>query len=1107
MKTPVLLLLLSVLGSTTAWGQINHKNVEDYLQTHFYDFQLSSNDIHDWVITDQYTSSLSGITHVYLRQRYEGIEIQDALLHLHFDNGGKVLHSGSSFIGNIAKVLTPQRPRIDAPTAVQAAAHALDYHPQRRALQTKTSLGNAQQSIVQLDEFSQTDIPVKLMYQRDEAGNFHLVWDMAVQEQKNGFWWGLQVDAQTGELIGKDAWTLTCEFGHAHGKAHDCSGGHAPKLPGLPERAPFFMTGGTYNVFAMPAESPSHGSRSLVVDPADSLASPFDWHDTDGVVGVESTQTIGNNVWAQLDLNDTDGNTGQTAEGGASLNFDFPFDPADEPSDYRPAVLTNLFYWNNVIHDVLYHYGFDEAGGNFQENNYGRGGAESDFVWADAQDGSGTNNANFGTPPDGSNPRMQMYVWTNANPDRDSDFDNGVIAHEYGHGVSNRLTAGPSNVRCLGNEEQMGEGWSDYLGLILTMEAGDTSTDRRGIGTYVLNQSPTADGIRRHPYTTDMTINPHTYDDIRTESRPHGIGSVWCAMLWEMTWSLVDLYGFDADFYRGTGGNNRALALVMEGMRLQPCSPGFVDGRDAILAADRYLYDGAHQCLIWEAFAKRGLGFSASQGESDSRSDGIEAFDLPPSCTIAVSLSGPSSATQGSEVEYTVTVENVSNQTVNDVAISALIPDSTTYVMGTASDGGTLVSDLIEWPLVSMASGATLSRTYRVSVSTTIPEPGTFTDDLEGNTDYWLPYATNPNRSEWILTDPADTPDRGLVWFASDPNAYNDQYLTFDRAFRISSTSELVLEHEYDTEFTWDGGKVFISTNNGGNWVDLGTRMTQNAYNSTINNNSTSPAFSGSSGGYVETRVNLTDFAGELALFRFWLHADIAVGANGWYLSELELTDINFALDNRATAAFGGQEVKARIPLPTVISNQAPVPLELGPLTGRALETANLLAWSSFSEQNVSHFEVQRSANGFSDWDNIGRVEAVGFSAATQNYEWLDKTPLDVAYYRLWIVDFDGQERFSEVIQVRRATKSFSDLALYPNPFRERVELSFQHATGGQLDLEVRDVYGIQQLQWRTEMARGAQTQVVDLSGLAAGCYVLILSDGERRETLRIIKQ
>jgi subtilisin-like proprotein convertase family protein len=100
-----------------------------------------------------------------------------------------------------------------------------------------------------------------------------------------------------------------------------------------------------------------------------------------------------------------------------------------------------------------------------------------------------------------------------------------------------------------------------------------------------------------------------------------------------MTWALTNQYGFDPDLINGSGGNNLALQLVVDGLKLQPCSSGFVDGRNAILLADQNNNGGANQCAIWEAFAKRGLGYSASQGSSNSRSDGTQAFDLPPACS------------------------------------------------------------------------------------------------------------------------------------------------------------------------------------------------------------------------------------------------------------------------------------------------------------------------------------------------------------------------------------------------------------------------------------------------------------------------------------------
>jgi hypothetical protein len=137
-----------------------------------------------------------------------------------------------------------------------------------------------------------------------------------------------------------------------------------------------------------------------------------------------------------------------------------------------------------------------------------------------------------------------------------------------------------------------------------------------------------------------MSVNPSTYAfvaDTVNISQPHGIGYVWNTMLWEMFWNLVDRYGYNANIYDSwaTGGNNLAMQLVMDGMKFQVCRPGFADGRNAILQADVALTGGANTCEIWRAFAKRGLGISASQGSSNNRTDGVAAFDLPASCTAA----------------------------------------------------------------------------------------------------------------------------------------------------------------------------------------------------------------------------------------------------------------------------------------------------------------------------------------------------------------------------------------------------------------------------------------------------------------------------------------
>jgi len=230
---------------------------------------------------------------------------------------------------------------------------------------------------------------------------------------------------------------------------------------------------------------------------------------------------------------------------------------------------------------------------------------------------------------------------------RDGDFDFAIIGHEYGHGVSNRLTGGPG-INCLSGNEQAGEGWSDYIGLTIPLDpALDDPDEPRGLVPYVLFQPDRhGNGLRPRPYTRDMTIQPFTYDSIKTNgwlanaqgnptslALPHGLGHGWNAVLWDMNWDLIDKHGFHANLYDGweAGGNTRAFQYVMDGLKLQGCGPGLVVARAAIIAGADELSDGEDTCTLWATFARRGLGFSAEQGTTN-RNDNDEAFDTHPDC-------------------------------------------------------------------------------------------------------------------------------------------------------------------------------------------------------------------------------------------------------------------------------------------------------------------------------------------------------------------------------------------------------------------------------------------------------------------------------------------
>ncbi len=585
---------------------------------------FTTQDIAEWKITDVVPSLNPAIQHVYVQQLYRNIPIQYATYKLTVKNGKQVTWEIDQFAKNIADKVATRQQSIAAEDAIKKVANRHSLQPPRlNAIQRKPN-GNIAytDATVALEPIEVTQVYV---IHNDEL---HLTWKVSFYQKDGTHWWNDNVDVETGKILHSEDWVISCNFDAPNHSRHI----HTNKKQSTTAKTEttLALAPNSYNVYAVPLESPDEGNRSIVTDPADSTASPYGWHDTNGSNGAEFTITRGNNVWAQDDSNGNNG-TGAAPDGGASLEFDYPLNLNSQPSTYRSASTTNLFYWNNIMHDVWYQYGFDEASGNFQENNYGNGGAGSDSVNADAQDGGGTNNANFSTPPDGRNPRMQMFLWNRTQPNRDGDFDNVIIAHEYGHGISIRLVGGPSS-NTLGGSEQMGEGWSDWFGLMLTMKPEDKGTDGRGVGTYVLGEGVDGTGIRPTRYSTNRGINDTEYADIGGLTRPHGVGYAFATILWDMTWALIDAEGFDPDLYNGTGGNNIAMALVIEGLKNTANNPGFVSGRDGILQADQDLYGGQYNCIIWKAFAERGVGQGANEnnnGGTNGQSDQTVSFTNP----------------------------------------------------------------------------------------------------------------------------------------------------------------------------------------------------------------------------------------------------------------------------------------------------------------------------------------------------------------------------------------------------------------------------------------------------------------------------------------------
>ncbi len=848
MRFPVLpVVLAGMLLPMASFSQERSKDPVEIARAYLVDHGYKAEDLADLVVKDHYVDQRTGLSHTFLRQRWQGIEVFNGDIAVHQAADGHVLKLNNGAWPYVAKSAEAASPSI---TAQQALASVLgqDMPGVRMPALTATEDGG-KLFIFDGSDLGNEPVKVRLMFQ-PVAGRLRLVWNVNHYQPDGAHWWNVRVSALDGKELDRNDWVAQCGFD----KAVERTAWRAPMA--LPEAPPAPAAPNDYNVYPAPVESPSHGPRSIRNAPwADGgIASPYGWHDTNGAAGAEYTITRGNNVLAQEDANGNNG-TGYSPDGGSTLDFDFPVNLTQAPINYRDAALTNLFYWNNMMHDVWYQYGFDEPSGNFQQNNYGRGGAGADYVLADGQDGSGMDNANFATPSDGSSPRMQMFLWDQTTPQRDGDFDSGVICHEYGHGISNRLVGGPSNVDCLDNAEQMGEGWSDFFGLMMTMKTGDTRTQARGIGTYVLGEPITGPGIRPSPYSTSFSVNNFTYAATNNPAYgdAHDIGFIWCTMLWEMTWDLIDQYGFDPDLYNGTGGNNMAMNLVIEGLKLTACSPGFVDGRDAILQADAVLNGGANQNLIWAAFARRGLGYSASQGSSNSVSDQTEAFNMPLQNDVGVTTIIPAAGnvqTCGSTpVPVIATVRNYGTQPQSGFSVRYQL-DGGAYV--TQVFPGTLAAGAVQQvtfstPIASLAAGphTLLASTVlagdefagddaTTNALTAVPATivaAPLSEDVEGGSAVPAGWAlTNPDGSTtWTTSTVANgagcasttawminyysysaTGEKdGLITPVIDLSGYTGAHLTFDHAYARYSASY------------FDSFSVDISSDCGATWSNL----------------------------------------------------------------------------------------------------------------------------------------------------------------------------------------------------------------------------------------------------------------------------------------------
>jgi hypothetical protein len=892
--------------------------------------------------------------------------------------------------------------------------------------------------------------------------------------------------------------------------------------------------GFTYRVWAdpvtgIPFDQPAGNATDPKIDPSpDGVQSPFapindvslanfPFSQNDPWLPPGSIETVGNNADAFINLFSPDG-FGPVAPPSDPIAGDFraqitapgKFLHAQVPdsngmlAEGRQGAIQQLFYDLNFLHDWYYDAGFNEAAGNAQTNNFGRGGVGNDSIRGQAQDFSGFSNANMSTPADGGRPRMRMYVFpspsnmvdlegptplgklavgvsmsgpqtfdvngtlaiatfgpapactiTNAaalagkiavfdfdnidgtgcsfstriaqittttaapamlmiysniapanpagavsitglvpantkpfvsvsfnngqlikaqlaagqgipahlfrGPDRDGGLDNQVIFHEFFHYVSNRLVGNGSGLA--GNQAGgMGEGWSDFDSMLLTVRQNDSQVASNATfnGVYPVASYVTSGvrfdgapnqayyfGIRRYPYSTDMTKNPLTFKHVgngvalpvgppvafgadgSNNAEVHNTGEVWTTMLWECYAGLLrDTLG-PTPRLSFAQAQDRMKKYVIAGLKVTPLFPTITEARDAILSV-ALANDLADYASFLRAFAKRGAGQHAVSADRFSTVNGgvVEDFVAAPDVTVdsATLDDSADSCDQDGVLDHgeigrlTVTLRNTGTTALSATSITVSSPSLDLWF----PDGATVAVD-------PMTLGATATVSLRVAYARIVAgvqeadfQVSIADPQLAATQTKQLAFRTNtdesPQSSAIDSVEATSSPETTAAatsflnlspwkrlqitaldhaWHADDLGTGSDQYLlspvlTVGPGGSIGVAFDHAWSFEFDPTGNFDGGVIEMSVN-GGAFVDIGAP----AYNGTlvvyagnVNPLQGRPGFVQSSNGTVHTALTQIVAPGSKVQVRFRAASDGGVGAAGWTVDNIAYTGV-----------------------------------------------------------------------------------------------------------------------------------------------------------------------------------------------------------------------
>ncbi|RKP07645.1 Fungalysin metallopeptidase-domain-containing protein [Thamnocephalis sphaerospora] len=546
-------------------------------------------------VDHSYRTKSMRVTHFYLKQVIDGIPVSNGDLSLNVADDGRVVAFFNTFANLNASFSRWRMNNTVGNTTFLGARDALVKFAEHAKLDLgdistiheKSALHNDTAVTLDLAPVPFADRPVraKQAYLRLSDNGVAPVWALRVKLPHNDY--HIHVNAVDGRILRLVDW----------------------------------VSRATYRVLPIKESDPITAKRQLFVNPVSPRASPNGWLIANPLQpGKRQTYTTrGNNVEARAQPRRNDPTSIRMPVTDANQQFDFPLDLSKPPEKNTDASVTNLFYVVNTMHDVFYLYGFTEIAGNFQKDNLGRGGKGGDAVLAVTLDEAIYNNSEFEAGADGEPATLRLYRYTKTQPHRDGALDNGLIVHEYTHGLSTRLVGGPSTGNCMTllGPAGINEGTSDFVAMWTQIQAHDTRARAFELSLYSYGSN-----VRPYPYSTNMKVNPVTFDYFNNDAwaENHKLGVIWSSILYEIYWNLVDKLGFDSNTRSVSlaRGNTLMLKLLVSALKLIPCEESFITARNAFLQAEKQLTGGAHQCALWRGFAKRGLGMGAKlNGQRD----------------------------------------------------------------------------------------------------------------------------------------------------------------------------------------------------------------------------------------------------------------------------------------------------------------------------------------------------------------------------------------------------------------------------------------------------------------------------------------------------------